>query len=241
MVESGYLRTWCVSVIRWSPGIVCTIVPTSQSHDGGVVKIEGEFYVWTTTPECSEDRTAVPSMVKTESELCARIHMCVHDQGVNWNVRSLSLWVGPKWPSCLLDFSQSKNCVGPNWPNQFWPSSPYNQQLGRFAQWRNAEINLATLVQSFLTVKNPKGNLATLVQPRERERFHISIYPPKPENSELTFEVESWLFWVQKVKIQFGHFSPLIEFGPSVVKMESELYVCSAHNMCPHSTHTHTL
>jgi len=33
-----------MSIIRWSPGIVCTIVPTSQSHDGGVVKIEGKFY-----------------------------------------------------------------------------------------------------------------------------------------------------------------------------------------------------
>ena len=47
-------------------GIVCTIVPTSQSHDGNVVKIEGKFYELTTTPECSEDRTAVPSVVKTK-------------------------------------------------------------------------------------------------------------------------------------------------------------------------------
>ena len=39
----------------------------------------GEFYEWTTTPECSEDRTAVPSTVKTESELCV------------W-VNSTSLW-----------------------------------------------------------------------------------------------------------------------------------------------------
>ena len=36
MVESGYSRTWRVSVIRWSPGIICTVVPTSQSQDGGV-------------------------------------------------------------------------------------------------------------------------------------------------------------------------------------------------------------
>ena len=33
-----------MSVIWWSPGIVCTVVLTSQSHDEGVVKIEGEFY-----------------------------------------------------------------------------------------------------------------------------------------------------------------------------------------------------
>ena len=36
----------------------------------GVVKIEGEFYHRTTTPECSENRTAVPSVVKMEGELC---------------------------------------------------------------------------------------------------------------------------------------------------------------------------
>ena len=30
----------------------------------------GEFYKRTTTPECSEDGTAVPSLVKTESDLC---------------------------------------------------------------------------------------------------------------------------------------------------------------------------
>ena len=50
---------------------------------GGVVKIESEFYEWTTTPECSEDRTAVPSMVKTESELCvctrvSTLHTQIH-------------------------------------------------------------------------------------------------------------------------------------------------------------------
>ena len=38
------------------------------------MKIEGEFYDRTTTPECSEDRTAVLSIVKTESELC--VCMC---------------------------------------------------------------------------------------------------------------------------------------------------------------------
>ena len=31
---------------------------------------EGKFHDSTTTPECSEDRTAVPSVVKMESELC---------------------------------------------------------------------------------------------------------------------------------------------------------------------------
>ena len=36
------------------------LVYTSQSQDG-VAKIEGKFYNKTTTPECSEDRTAVPS------------------------------------------------------------------------------------------------------------------------------------------------------------------------------------
>ena len=74
----------CVSVIRWSPGIICTVVPTGPYSGGGedkwislylpksrwgLVKIEGEFHNRTTTPECSEDGTAsVPSMVKTESD-----------------------------------------------------------------------------------------------------------------------------------------------------------------------------
>ena len=31
---------------------------------------EGDFYDRTTKPECSEDRTAVPSVVKMESEVC---------------------------------------------------------------------------------------------------------------------------------------------------------------------------
>ena len=44
------------------------------------------------------------------------------------------------------------------------------------------------------------------------QRDHIStdlIYPPKPKTllCELTFEVENWLFGVQKVQIHFG---PLI-------------------------------
>ena len=34
------------------------------------MKIEGESYDRTTTPECSEDRTPMPSVVNTESELC---------------------------------------------------------------------------------------------------------------------------------------------------------------------------
>ena len=37
------------------------------------MKIEGKFPDKTTTPECSEDRTAVPSVVKMESELS-----CMH-------------------------------------------------------------------------------------------------------------------------------------------------------------------
>ena len=41
-------------VIWWSLGTVCTVVLTSQSQDGG----------------CGEDRTAVPNVVKMESELC---------------------------------------------------------------------------------------------------------------------------------------------------------------------------
>ena len=36
----------------------------------GLVRIEGEFYERTTTAEGNEDRTVVPSVVKTESELC---------------------------------------------------------------------------------------------------------------------------------------------------------------------------
>ena len=40
------------------------------------MKIEGEFYDRTATPECSEDRTAVLSVVKMESELCVCTH-CV--------------------------------------------------------------------------------------------------------------------------------------------------------------------
>ena len=120
MVESGYSRTWWVSVIRWSPwiiciplpkprwcvvkidangqylgyarvrafadftrvsvlwwspGIICTLCRLAKAKMGGVVKIEGTFYEWTTTPECSVDRTDVVSAVKTESELCVYIRV----------------------------------------------------------------------------------------------------------------------------------------------------------------------
>jgi len=34
LVESGYLQTRHVSIIRWSPGIICTIVPTGP-YPGG--------------------------------------------------------------------------------------------------------------------------------------------------------------------------------------------------------------
>ena len=75
MVESRYLRTWRVSVIRvWA--LFLPLCWLAKAKLGGVVKIEGEFYKWTTSPECSEDRTAVLSVVKTESELC--IYTCVH-------------------------------------------------------------------------------------------------------------------------------------------------------------------
>jgi len=65
-----------------SPGIIFTVVPPGPYPSGvktgelvhtsqrcGLVKIEGKFYDRTTTPECSEDRRAVPSVVKAESEL----------------------------------------------------------------------------------------------------------------------------------------------------------------------------
>ena len=78
--------------IWWSLGINCTrsigklvntgeLAHTSESQELArwvLVKIEGEFHNRTTTAECSEDQTAVPSMVKTESELCVHFQLCVH-------------------------------------------------------------------------------------------------------------------------------------------------------------------
>ena len=46
MVDSGYLRTGRVFIIRWSPSIICTIVPTGSYKPKprwGQVKIEGNF------------------------------------------------------------------------------------------------------------------------------------------------------------------------------------------------------
>jgi len=75
-VESGHYSYHCAD---WSiPGGVKTgeLVHTSQKPRWvGLVKIEVTFYNRTTTPECSEDRTAVPSVVKTESELCVCTHL----------------------------------------------------------------------------------------------------------------------------------------------------------------------
>ena len=97
----------------------------------GVVKIEGDFYEWTTTPECSEDRTAVPSvradrpdshslrmrvwpprlqsrhacwMVKMESELLCMHTTCVHVPHTHISVSevgSRSLW--GTYPGVLSD------------------------------------------------------------------------------------------------------------------------------------------
>ena len=50
--------------------ILCELAHHWSKARWGLVKIEGEFHNRTTTPECSEDWTAVPSMEKTESELC---------------------------------------------------------------------------------------------------------------------------------------------------------------------------
>ena len=61
-----------MSIIRLSTRALlvplCQLVHTNQTK-WGLVKIEGKFHDRTTTPECSEDRTAVPSVVKTECKL----------------------------------------------------------------------------------------------------------------------------------------------------------------------------
>ena len=54
-----------MSIIWWSPGIVCTVGLLAKPK-GGLVKIECKFYDRTTTPECNEDRT-VWNMVKTKN------------------------------------------------------------------------------------------------------------------------------------------------------------------------------
>ena len=78
----GFGGVWALIVLAIGPigKLVNTgeLAHTSQSQELArlvLVKIEGEFYNRTTTAECSEDRTAVPSMVKTESELY--VHQCV--------------------------------------------------------------------------------------------------------------------------------------------------------------------
>ena len=74
--------------IQWSLGIICMLcqlvslsIPWSlvgrqvsksilDKAKMGSGEEEGKFHGSTTMPECSEDRTAVPSLVKMESELC---------------------------------------------------------------------------------------------------------------------------------------------------------------------------
>ena len=88
--------------IRWSPSIICPIIPsglypgglktgelvhTSQSQD----RTGEEFYDRKTTPDSSEDRTAVPTMVKMESELfvCTQQVSTLHTH----TVEELQTWV----------------------------------------------------------------------------------------------------------------------------------------------------
>ena len=110
MVESGYSRTWCDSVIWWSPGIIFTIVPTSQSQEGGVVKMEGKLYKSTTTPEYSEDRTAVPiSIVKTESERCvytrvSTLHTHTFDCKAEWQKPTNTEYTPITWENLGIFF-----------------------------------------------------------------------------------------------------------------------------------------
>ena len=83
VLKYGY-PMWKYASVFWNTylGISCTDVQTglypgqvkigelvhkSQNQDG---VWWGKFYNRTITPECSEDRTAVLSMVKTQSELC---------------------------------------------------------------------------------------------------------------------------------------------------------------------------
>ena len=62
-VDLTHLHIW------WSLCIIRIVrLAKAKMGGGGLVKIEGKFHD-RTTPECSEDRTAVPSVVKTESEL----------------------------------------------------------------------------------------------------------------------------------------------------------------------------
>ena len=81
----GYGGVWALIVL--AIGSIGKLVNTgefahtSQSQELArwvLVKIEGEFHNRTTTVECNEDRTAVPSMVKMENELCVHAPMCVH-------------------------------------------------------------------------------------------------------------------------------------------------------------------
>ena len=58
MVESGH----------YSQLPLCRLY--SQSQDGRCGEDRRRVYEWTVTPECSENGTALPSVVKTESELC---------------------------------------------------------------------------------------------------------------------------------------------------------------------------
>ena len=75
MVESGNYLYHCANwSIRWAKDR--WVSPYQPKPRWGLVKTEGEFYDRTTTPDCSADRRAVPSVVKTESELC--VCMCFH-------------------------------------------------------------------------------------------------------------------------------------------------------------------
>ena len=94
MVES---RHYCIVVPTCPyPSGVKTgeLVHTRQSQDGVWWRyIEGRFYDRTTTPECSEDRTAVPTMVKMESELYTRgttFHTHIFERLQSWVTKPIN-------------------------------------------------------------------------------------------------------------------------------------------------------
>ena len=84
------------------------------------MKIEGKFHD-RTTPECSEDRTAVPSMVKTESQLYICNFQLTFIQPMLLLVISFGLahrLLSPSFTICIPTYMHSTRAHSCSQPNE---------------------------------------------------------------------------------------------------------------------------
>ena len=217
----------------WSSGIVCTVVPTSQSHDGDVVKIEGEFYEWTTTPECCAEHGK-------DGKWALFIHMCVSTVHT-------------------LPHTHLKDCKA-EWQNRQTLNTPpllekpgiffnyhANPSIGQLSHTRTWHVSVIRWNPGIICTIVPTG----LYPGRGRDRW-VSLYYPKPRWGLVKIEgkfndktttpeciEDRTLCWACSLTGQTlspsAWESSLRDYRAWWRWKVSFMY---AHNMCPHSTHT---